>query len=212
MILEEPIGKGNVYGRARLYNVWPCDDPQPLFLPYHRPIQLRDAWVAAGPWGDNLLLYEWGALAHNLFTGEPDGKHYHIAGGYIEFDNSGAPIAPPTPLRNESSSYYSGLTAPQDYLRVPLTATQRGSSGANFPKGNVATFFLQTTGTVGFKNGLTFSDSVNSRVYGVGLIAMPAAGDASQDLIFNRLYYVQANQLAKLAGSQIGITVQVQFQ
>lgn len=209
----ELVGPKFVRGRARLWRVYETHDPQPVYMEHVRgPVALLDQWAPVGPWQDNLLLYEWAAMAHNLFAGSPDGKKYHVAGGYIEFDNSGAPIAPPTPLRDGASSYYGGLTAPKDYLRVPLTATARGSSGANFPKGNVTTFFLQTSGTVGFKNGLTFSDSVNSRVYGVGLVAMPSLGDASQDLIFNRLYYVQANQLAKLAGSQIGITVQVQFQ
>ncbi len=209
----EAIDPGSVYGRARLWRVSHCDDPPPLFLPnIRRPVPTgKQAWVPIGPWQNNLLLYSWAAMASHLFRGSPDGKKYHVSGGYIEFDNSGSSITPPVPARNAGHSYYNSLVAPQDYLRVPITATVHGSSGVNFPDGNVATFFLQTSGSVGFKNGLTFSDAANSRVFGVGLVAMPVPGDDSQDIIFNRLYFAQADQVPKLAGSQIGVTVEVVF-
>jgi hypothetical protein len=163
-------------------------------------------WSPETPLVKNQILYAWGTIIQKLLRNLKDNKNYWIGGMYIEFDNSGAPVNPtPTITRNAGLSYYNSLSSPRDYLRVPIAATEESSSNlTNFPDNNVAHFYAQTAGTVGV-HGLTFSDSVNSRVYGGALVAFRDPEDAAQDLVFSRFYFASANQLLKVVGSQIGL-------
>jgi len=163
----------------------------------------------------NAFLYEWGAIVQNLLRGSPDGKSYNIGGIYFEFDNSGSAVdPPPTVDRADSLNYYNDLNsndANQDYLRIPLIATEEATSDpVLYPKNNISRFIAQTAGTVGV-HGNTYSDGSNSRVYGGALVAYLDESDASQDIILSRFYFPAANQILKPAGSQAGITWSTTF-
>ena len=168
-------------------------------------------WTPATAWQDNLVLYEWGDIVGKLLAGAPDGKPYAIGGLYIEFEsnNSGADINP-TPTFDRTGgvqtapSYWENLGTNRDYLRVKLDSAAV-TSGTNSV---TVTFVAQSTGTVGAKTAspVTFSDSVNSRVYGCALVAYPDFSDKSQDLVLSRYYFAAASQIDKAAGSNIGIT------
>lgn len=163
-------------------------------------------WLPQTVFVRNQILYAWGTIVQKLLRNVKDNKNYWIGGMYIEFDNSGAPVNPtPSITRDAGLSYYNSLSSPRDYLRVPIAATDESSSNiTNFPDNNVAHFYAQTAGTLGV-HGLTFSDSVNSRVYGGALVAFRDPEDAAQDLVFSRFYFASANQLLKVVGSQIGL-------
>ena len=135
------------------------------------------------PEGHNEILYGWGGALANLLANTQDGKFYHIGGMYFEFDNSGAAVNPtPTISRSNTRAYYAGLSGTRDYLRVPITLrTVASEDEADFPDGNVAEFYAETTGVVGL-NGLPFSNAAGSRVY---------VGGAARSGRRNRRYRLQ---------------------
>jgi len=201
------VAKGLVRAfRAPEIPYWYLGTREPSYMP-----AARANW---GPpltdWQENALLYDADTIIAELLRGSPDGKNYHIGGMYIEFDNSGIDVNPvPTIGRGGNlAGYYNGLNSGdpnRDYLRVPLIGTQIASSNTgNWPLGNQPEFFSQSAGTVGV-HGNTYSDVANSRVYGAALVAFKDVGDAAQDLVFARFYFAPGSQVAKVAGSQIGI-------
>lgn len=155
----------------------------------------------------NQIQWSWGEIACHLFgDGNPA---YKISGMYIEFENTAMIPSTPSYTRSEGVEYYENLSlsATKDFLRVPLLASPSkalasGYSNINF---NQLTFLSQTAGTQGV-HGKTFSDSVNSKVYGLALVATPVWSDRTQDVIFARKYYETANQILKQASSQIGVS------
>jgi hypothetical protein len=165
----------------------------------------------------NTIMYDWATIVAKLLqnAGNLDGKSYHVQGLYVEFENNGGDaVSAPSYDRSGGLSYYASLalSATRDYLRVPLTAaTVSSTDETDYPGGNKITFFAQTQGVVGV-HGKAFNDSVQSRVYGGALVAFPDSTDATQDLIFSRFYFADtANQLVKLAGSQIGLEWPITF-
>ena len=162
-----------------------------------------------GSWVHNDTLYGWATVVGQLLTGAPDGKPYKIGAMYFEFENNGgAAVTAPSFTRSDGLSYYSGLSvhATRDYLRVPLIAATLASSDESlFPGGNVTTYYAQTAGTVGV-HGKAFNSGVQSRVFGAALVSTPEFSDASQDIVYSRLYFPTAEQLIKLAGSQLSIS------
>lgn len=156
------------------------------------------------------LLYDYASIITKLLAGSPDGKPYHISHMYIEFENNGhANVAIPTVNRGEGRSYYDALSSPQDYLRVPLTATKITSVGDL--TNNVSTFYAQTAGTTGV-NGLPFSHAVESRVYGGAVVAAPVPEDETQDLVLARFYFSADSQVNKIQSSAVGIAVPIEWQ
>ena len=170
-------------------------------------------WLPASRVIHNTILYEWGTIAQNLFRGSPDGKNYAINGLYMEFDNSGSAVNPvPTITRDAGRSYYNALAPPRDFLRLPVIATSDETTDAvKFPEGNVAVFYFQSEGVVGVKNGLSFADTSNSRVFGGALVAIREQGDITQDLILSRFYVTGTQQVVKVVGKQIAVTWKVRF-
>lgn len=172
-------------------------------------------WEPLTRWQHNDMLYDADTVLSQLLRGSVDGRNYYVGGMYIEFDNSGGAVSPtPTISRSGNLSYYNTLNSgnpDRDYLRVPLVGSQLESSNdTNWPDGNKPTFFAMTAGTTGV-HGNTFSDVAGSRVYGGALVAFCDPGDSSQDLIWARAYLASADQVEKLAGSQIGIDWQYTF-
>lgn len=166
-------------------------------------------WDAVTGWMHNDILYEWGTIFASLLMRK--GLNYGIGGMYIEFENvasPGDPVSAPTVTRNadEGVEYYNALSGSgdRDYLRVPLIASSLGISDAtNFPKGNEPSFFAQTTGVEGV-HGKTFSDAVNSTVFGGALVAFVDETDPTQDLVLSRFYAEVASQQVKLSTGQVG--------
>jgi hypothetical protein len=169
-------------------------------------------WVPHTPVVHNQVLFEWGTIVQNLLRGSPDGKNYSINALYMEFDNSGAQVNPvPIINRDEGMSYYDALSGNRDFLRIPVIATgEETTDPVLFPQNNVAVFYYQSEGTVGVKNGLTFSDTSNSRVYGGALVAARSA-DRKQDLILSRFYVAGTQQVVKVVGKQIAVTWKVRL-
>ena len=166
-------------------------------------------WVPQGDFEHNEVMYDWATIVGELLRGAPDGKPYKLGGMYIEFENNGgAPVYPPSFDRDDGVAYYNGLSASatRDYLRVPMTVIDLDTTDvSNFPGGNRVTCFARTDGVTGV-HGKTFSNAVSSRVFGAALVAFPAFGDATQDLVFSRFYWSNTdNQIVKATGSQIGL-------
>jgi len=129
-------------------------------------------------------------------------------------------VTKPTFGRDEGRDYYQdlSLSASRDFLRVPLLVQPTIGIETGFEDyftagvdGNKLTFFTQTQGTAGF-HGKTFSDSVNSKVFGVALVATPVFADPTLDVVFARSYFDTDDQVEKLASSQVGITWDISFE
>lgn len=166
-------------------------------------------WRPVTQFRHNLIAYDWGAILGELLRGAPDAKNYSFGGMYLEFENNGgAAVTPPSPSRGGNHDYYASLasSATRDYLRVPVVArTLDSTDELLYPRGNRISVFAQSSGSVGV-HGKPFSVAASSRVYGGSLVAFPDIEDASQDLIFSRFYYENADdQLIKLLGAEIGI-------
>jgi hypothetical protein len=167
----------------------------------------------------NQLQYFWGMIAaQTIGRGQAS---YKIAAMYIEFENvasPGNPVTIPTFGREEGTDYYDGIQSSgvRDFLRVamlqdPLLGIKAGyESYFGTGEGNEITFYAQTTGTQGV-HGKTFSDGVNSKVFGAALVATPDFEDRTQDIVFARIYYTVAQQTLKGASSQVGVTWTVAF-
>lgn len=171
-------------------------------------------WQPITAFGPNLILREWGAIVGRLLLRQ--GLQYGIAGMYVEFANSGSPVAVPSYDREAASgvAYYNSLAddATLDYLRVPLISGVLGATDAAlYPNGNEPTFFAMTSGVVGV-HGKAFSDVAESRVIGAALVAMPDEADATQDLVLSRYYFPEDEQIPKLATGQVGIEWAVTLQ
>jgi hypothetical protein len=148
----------------------------------------------------------------NMFmAGGADGIAALIAGTgtrintmYLEFEN-GAPgsIAEPSYAAEDGRAYFTGLTTPKDYLRIPLTVDPTISTTDYAYNGNQAAFFGITSGIVGM-NGLPYSETAGSVVYGGALVISPDVNDPSQDQIFARTYWVD-RLFPKSDGRQIGV-------
>jgi len=192
-IILPPLGFVKIYKVDELNNIWlPVEDG---YLP-------------------NLVLYDWGAAAIRLFaTGE---QRYRISMMYIEFENVSNPSDPvtaPTMTRSDSNTYYNSLSGNpvRDYLRVPILGHQLSSSDQTlYPKKNVVNFFAQTAGTSGV-HGKPFSDTNNSKVFGMALVAAVDELDPTKDIIISRFYLPTAQQQLKAPNTQIGVEWRLQF-
>jgi hypothetical protein len=172
-------------------------------------------WVPRGGMTKNQICYDWASSVAALLRGLEDGDQYKVCGMYLEFDNSGVAVDPtPTISRDTTVDYYRALTGTQDFLRVPLIATSGSNSDDTvFTTDNVATFYTQSSGTLGQRTTapLTFSDAANSNVYGAALVAFRDEADITRDLVISRVYFAAANQVEKVASSQIGVTWSLTF-
>lgn len=152
----------------------------------------------------NLYLYSGADIVAAILAGKPG---YNIATMYMEFENvasPGDPIIPPAYDRSSNVSYYSDLTSPRDFLRVPLTITPTiVSSDAGKYQGNQVTFFGISSGIVG-ENGLPFVHTVNSTIFGGALVASPVTDTQANDRLFSRTYWADAAVL-KQQNHQIGV-------
>lgn len=176
----------------------------------------------------NQIQVSWGFIAARQlgYRPQPNSDQYFISGMYFEYENlqdPESPIAVPAFPRTLSTDYYTNLTAPKDFLRVPLRIAPtlgiaESSEGAESLReagqGNQLTFFAQTAGNGGFNNGLdcSFSHLSNSKIYSAALVAMPRFDDQSRDVLFARTNFDIGDQTSKEASSQIGVTWDIAFE
>jgi hypothetical protein len=189
------------YGRYTVYDIDPVKGWLPLFS------------------RDNTLMVSWGFAAAKLF-GDGD-RNYRINRMYIEFENVASPgdaISVPTYDEFDSRSYYDNLASPRDYLRVPLIGAPElfiGDGYADYftagTDGNALRFFAQSVGTSGI-NGLAFSDGVNSKAFGLALVASPDDGDRTKDVLVTRGYFPVNEQKLKASAGQIGVGWELVFE
>ncbi|MCH8854619.1 MAG: hypothetical protein IID41_18480 [Planctomycetes bacterium] len=208
--MDKIIGSIEISGRVRAGRVYPQGGVGFTKFPtIGGHIELPGRWVPEGDWEENLTLFGWGTIVGELLRGAPDGKPYNIGAILIEFENNGgAAVSPPVFDRTGGKSYYDGLSSSgdRDYLRVPISNIAFTSSDVTkFPGGNQPTFYAQTAGIAGV-HGKTFSDGVQSRVFGGALVATPEFSDETLDIVHSRFYFAEANQLIKQAGSQVSLT------
>lgn len=168
----------------------------------------------------NQIQLSWGAIATQCI-GNGD-KRYRINGMYLEYENVADPDDPitiPDFERSEGREYYQDLTftSNRDFLRVPLQLPPGISIETGFEDfftagvdGNRMTFYTQSQGTSGF-NGKPFSAGVNSKIFGVALVATPDFNDPTKDIVFARTYFETGDQTLKLASSQVGVTWDIAF-
>jgi hypothetical protein len=192
-IILPPLGFVKIYKVDELNNIW---------------LPIEDSYLP------NLVLYDWGAAAIRLFaTGE---QRYRISMMYIEFENVSNPSDPvtaPTMTRSDSNTYYNSLSGNpvRDYLRVPILGHQLSSSDQTlYPKKNVVNFFAQTAGTSGV-HGKPFSDTNNSKIFGMALVAAVDELDPTKDIIISRFYLPTSQQQLKAPNTQIGVEWRLQF-
>lgn len=205
------IGLRNVRGRVRahsVHKVTPGKQPYRLF-----DEERKELWLPQTSFKNNLVLNQWGTIVAKLLSNGD--SRYRLGGMYLEFENTaspGDPVSAPTFDRTRDITYYDDLvgSGSRDYLRVPMTASQLLSDGEGFVN-NQLVFFARSSGTVGV-HGKTFSDSVNSTIFGASLVAFIDNNDATQDLLLSSFYFAVADQQQKLSTSQVGIEWELTLQ
>jgi hypothetical protein len=169
-----------------------------------------------GPWDrrslfriPNLYLYQGADMAARVVSGD---RSYRIAAIYLEFENQvvPGPITPPAYDRSGGITYYTGLAAPRDYMRIPLSIapTFDTTDPALFAH-NKVTYFGVSANTVGV-HGLPFDADHNSAVFGGALAAMPNIEIRENDLIWARAYWATTPEY-KQPNRQIGIQWTLRF-
>lgn len=151
----------------------------------------------------NAIASSWNEFLAPILLGKLFSAPIEINGVYIEFENDGGQVVtPPTFERDDDHLlYYQQLTTTtgnRDYLRLPITGRSANSLKTAF------SIIAETTGVAG-QNGLPFSSSQQSRVYG-GSVVYRRSDLPSEDVVFSRAYISDSDkQLVKLAGRQISL-------
>lgn len=205
------IGLNNLRGRVRAHRIYrstPKKQPYRLF-----DEKRNELWLPQTAFKKNLVLNQWGTIVSKLLSSGD--ARYRIGGMYLEFENTaspGDPVSAPSFDRTRDVTYYDDLAGSgnRDYLRVPMTASQLLSDGDGFVNNQIV-FFARSGGTTGV-HGKTFSDSVNSTVFGASLVAFIDDNDATQDLLLSSFYFATADQQQKLSTSQVGIEWELTLQ
>lgn len=209
MCNHDQVGSPGVHGRVNLCRVW--FDKQDR----RHPRKVEPLFSQA-----NQIQIGWAQIAAQCIgLGR---RNHRINAMYIEYENVASAanaITPPVYDRFEGREYYQNLalSGNRDFLRVPLLLEPTLGVEPGFEdyfdgitSGNRLTFFAQSQGSAGY-HGKTFSEGVNSKVFGIALVSTPEFGDAAKDSVFSRTYFDTADQTLKLASSQIGITWDIVF-
>ena len=156
-------------------------------------------------WTRNLLTYDWATAAAALFAGTPG--NYHVGGMFLEYENvenPGDEVTPPTLDRTRNIDYYVSLgsSPSRDFLRVGLAGKAVSTTDDLNYKGNSITYLGRSSGVRGV-HGKDFSDTANSRVFGVSLVAFVDPGDFTKDIVLASAYLSGSSQMEKTPGGQI---------
>ena len=157
----------------------------------------------------NIIPYQGADVFARLLAGDVT---YAPGAMFFEFENTvGDPVAP-TPARDEDINYYLStllLNPNRDYMRIPLVVSPSLTASGDDYDGNQVTFFAITAGLTGV-HGLTFDQSVDSKVYGVALAATPTPAQYTSDLLFSRSY-AGFTAVPKQDGFAIGAQYMIRF-
>ena len=173
-------------------------------------------WIPRFRKRNTLMVSHGFAYAQLLGNGD---RSYRISKLYVEFENTVGAVSEPSYSAFDSREYYDNLVAPKDYLRLDVLGAPRISIVPGYEayfnaangEGNRLTVTGQTSGAVG-ENGLEFSDAVNSRVYGLALVAAPQDGDKTKDILITRGYWTDGgDQAEKQASGQIAVSWDLDF-
>jgi len=183
-MLTEKIGRQNISGTLSIFDV------------------TEDGNLTLLGTTENKFMASGADVIANLLSGTPN---YNIKTMYLEYENSSpGAVVEPGYVVADGLEYYTGLTSPKDYLRIPITTNPVvSSSDESSYEGNQVTFFGITSGTVGV-NGLAFSETAGSTVYGGALVASPDLQVPTKDRVFARTYWVD-RLFPKYDGRQIGV-------
>lgn len=130
----------------------------------------------------NLVVYTGGDIIAALLAGKGE---YQISHMYFGFENTAGSPSFAAPARGDTTTFFSSLSSPQDYLRAPiLLPTQIDAADANHD-GNRATFVAVSNATSG-ENGLDFGAAHDSQVATLGLVAAPT-GSVAGDVLYARV-------------------------
>lgn len=123
----------------------------------------------------------------------------------------------PTKSTKGSASTTSCSSSDRDFLRIPLSQEPTLGIESEFPDlftpgldGDELTFSAQTTGLAGV-HGKEFSNNVNSKIFGVALVATPVADDRTQDVDLARTYFAVDHQVVKALSHQAFIQWDIVF-
>ena len=162
--------------------------------------------MAAQP---NIIPFEGADILARLMSGDIS---YKPGAFLFEFENTAGAPSIPSPVRSEDSSYYINdlsLEVAKDYMRIPLIIPPGVSASGGDYSGNQVTFFAMTSGMVGI-HGKTFDQAVNSKVYGVALVATPTVTEYTQDHLFSRSY-TGFDPVAKEDGHSVAAQYMIRF-
>lgn len=169
--------------------------------------------LAEGP--GNTWVYSWAHVVVSLAAdADPAWRPAYL---YLEYQNladSGDVVTPPSIDRADGLAYYQGLASSpdRDYARVPITLTVKGRDPdyvgtADLPVGQFNMLTFQAYGAAGTGvNGKPFTDSDNSKVYGIALAAGPVPNDPTKDVVWGREYYSTSDQWIVPATGSLQVT------
>lgn len=206
MSCKDAIRRNSLAGRI---TVWDVDERTGLRLPrFVQSNQIQVSWAHI--------------VARQIGFKRPVGaRDYSISAMYFEFENVLDPedvVTPPDYEDTEGVEYYEDLlgSPTRDYLRIPLAVeptlgieSETGVFQAGI-NGNKLTFHAQTAGVVGV-HGKEFSSNVNSKIFGVALVATPDPNDETQDEVFARTYFATDDQVVKALSHQASIDWDIVF-
>lgn len=167
----------------------------------------------------NSWMYTWGFITAKCLCQQ--NASYTLNCVYFEYQNVANPtnvVAIPSFSLKDDRSYFENLASSpdRDYLRVPVRTLSDIDIAAGYEaffaagQGNQAWVYAQTEGAVGM-TGKPFNDSVNSKIYGVTLVAAPVFADRTQDVLFARSYFTGGQQQVKAPNGQFSIRYPLVF-
>lgn len=155
-----------------------------------------------------------GLILAKLLSGD---TRYQLSAIYVEFENvadPGDPVTPPEAVpASEGVDYYESLseTVNRDFVRVPISFPALIDTDETlYDKPNRYSIVVDVPAGVGV-HGRTFNSAANSKVFGLAIVATPDWDDRTQDLIFSRQYYEEAQQMVVPASAVLRLRAKHTF-
>jgi len=162
----------------------------------------------------NQVLYR----GHDVNAAVMAGQRPPLNTMYIEFVKSGTVFTPASPAKS-SYNYYNTLAAndaaTSDFLRIPITmAPTFDTSDETRYVGNRVTISGAATGGSGVRSlrgGTGFTFEIGDLLVG-GALVSAVDGTLSNDLVFARFYYNEANQRQRISGTNLVVSWPLTFE
>lgn len=133
-----------------------------------------------------MLTQDYNKVVAQLLAGNSDYTPKYL---YLEFANTENEVSIPEYTELGREYYDRMLPDGAGYLRVPITITPTVTADGRV----VYTVLVTSTESV---NGVSFSATDKSKIYGVALVAAPVRDDPTQDVVFAREYFRGNKQLS----------------